>query len=78
MTYGWEMERAYSYYGTSKICHLLTYLVTHLLAYSPGPTWGKTSSIPRVVTQMIHTHIIAHAGPTNAQMKPRSVDSQQL
>jgi len=26
----------------------------------------------------IHTHIIAHAGPTNAQMKPRSVDSQQL
>ena len=27
---------------------------------------------------MIHTDIIAHTGPTNAQMKLRSVDSQQL
>lgn len=34
----------------------------------------------RVTIQIhvIRTHIIAHTGPTNAQMKPCSVDSQQL
>jgi len=32
----------------------------------------------QLTIKMIHTHIIAHTGPTNAQIKPRSVDSQQL
>jgi len=27
---------------------------------------------------MRRTHMMAQTGPTNAQMKPRSVDSQQL
>jgi len=31
MTSGVEVERAYSYFGTSKICHLLTYLDTYPL-----------------------------------------------
>jgi len=45
MTYGLEMERAYSYSGTSKICHLLTYLDTYPLIYSPRPTCATQPTV---------------------------------
>jgi len=40
MTDSLEMETAYSYFGVSQICHLLTYLDTNPLTYSPVPTQG--------------------------------------
>jgi len=38
------MDRAYSGFGTSEISHLLTYLDTYSLTYSPGPTRGRELS----------------------------------
>jgi len=33
MTSDLEMDRAYSYFSASQICHLLTYLLRHLPTY---------------------------------------------
>ena len=37
---GLETKRAYSGFGASQVCHLLTYLDTYPPIYSPGPTRG--------------------------------------
>jgi len=39
MTSGQETDRAYSHFGASKICHILTYLDTYPLT-ARGPTWS--------------------------------------
>ena len=44
MTSGPETERAYSGFGISYICHLLTYLDTYPPTYSPGPILGSGSN----------------------------------
>jgi len=54
-TAGQETERAYSGFGTSKICHLLTYLDTYPLAYSPMTHTGLS---PHCVQQLHPDHYI--------------------
>ena len=41
MTSSLEMERAYSYFGTSRICHSLTYLDTYHFFTAKDPHGAK-------------------------------------
>jgi len=55
MTSGLETESAYSGFGTSQICHLLTYLLRHLPTYLQ--TWNHTRQATSEVTGMIVTTV---------------------
>jgi len=47
------MERPYSYFDTSYICHLLSYLLRHLLT-APGPTRGTETCKHIIISKSRH------------------------
>jgi len=68
MISGLEMERADSGFGTSyMICHLLTYLDTYPLTYSPRHTSGRFTWKTAVETEVVGCQTIL---TTNIQHLP--------
>jgi len=68
MISGLEMERAYSGFGTSyMICHLLSYLDTYPLTYSPRHTSGRFTWKTAVETEVVGCQTIL---TTNIQHLP--------